>query len=251
MPLDRTHVDGLGLDFGHGTCRGGTVGMDDSQVPVFKNVPCGQNFYIRAYPMTAKDVGKTLTIFGTDYNGQPIRILRGGVWQDGVIITLALPFVSTPMLIRHIDHVLKDETQMPVNLFQYDPVNNVLLNCATYAPTETAPAYRKTELRGFRGRRGNCDGASQIEALVKLEFIPVKYGTDLILIDNLDALKLMIQSIRNSEAGDEAGANRYEADAIHELNLELRDRFPLDQIPININAFGSALPAYHGVGRII
>jgi hypothetical protein len=92
---------------------------------------------------------------------------------------------------------------------------------------------------------GNCGEGDCVSrpliALVKLRFVPVVLDTDLVLIDNLDALKNMIQSIKYAEAGDDRMADKYEARAIRELNMGLRDGGD-DLIPVSIEPF-SGIPA--------
>ena len=76
-----------------------------------------------------------------------------------------------------------------------------------------------------------------VTALVKLKFVPAKLDTDLVLIQNLDALKDMMQAIQFKEANDIASAREYELSAIRELNLELNDQTPLDQTPVSMQPF--------------
>ena len=256
MPFSRGDWNCGGFSWSGGCCRGNLAMENTGTSPVFKNVPCGKDYYIRAYPQTRQDIGKVITIFGTDYNGQEIRTKRAdGTFQDGVEITIAVPYASTPFKIRHISRVLKPVTANVVRLYQYDADNDLLLDCAVYYPKETSPNYRTSRIRGAL-RRGNCssqgcDGLISVQAMVKLEFIPVEEDNDLVLIENIDALQLMMQSIRAQEGGDIQESQDFEAAAIRELNLRLEDKIPVDQIPIEINPFGSALPSRAGIGRLI
>jgi hypothetical protein len=91
-----------------------------------------------------------------------------------------------------------------------------------------------------------------IKALVKLQFIKVQVDNDLVIIDNEDAIALAIQAIKAGESGKVGKSAAFEASAIHDLNLQLRDKFPLDQTPISYNPFGTAIPAGRAmIGRII
>lgn len=252
LPLSTQDFGNRGFNFSGGCCRGNAEFVNSGQSPVFNNVSCNQNYYIRAYPQARADIGKTITIFGTDFNGQAIRTNQpDGTWTDGVVLTLDVPYVSTPFQVRHIERVIKDVTQNVVRLFQYDAINDVLLPCAEYQPTETSPAYRESRLQGVATNCSVNGGLKRIDALVKLEFIPVVADTDRVLIDDLDALAMMMQSIRYKNSGDAANAIEFEKMAIHELNLGLENKIPKDQLQIQIAAFGSAMPSRHGVGRII
>jgi hypothetical protein len=223
-------------------CRGNLNLENQGTTPVYFQVPCGNNFYVRSYPAVRADVGKKITIFGIDSNGQVVRTKdSSGLWQEGVTLVNALPFASTPMRFREVTRVVRDKTSGPGRLFYYDPDNNVLRDCAIYDPTDTAPDFRFTKIPGLiRHRTASCaNGAQQVSALVKLQFIPVENDNDLVLISNLDAIGNMIQGIRKSDGGDSAGGETDVARAVHEMNLELRDKFPQEQTPISIRPAGA------------
>lgn len=264
MPIQNGDIGrrGFGGDFFWDGNRGfwgnrAAVVESDGWSPVFrqigKTVNDGGN-YVRAYPRCQADIGKTITFFGIDGNGQPIQQRINGVWSDGITLTLALPFASSSMPIRKVLRVVKDVTACPVNCYQYDANQNSLLDLAQYDPQETTPAYAHSVVQGAHGRCRDKDGHElplQVTALVKLAFQRVVNDTDLVLIDNLAALKLMIMAIKKEDAGDAAGSTAFEGKAIHELNLQLRDKIPLDQVPVCVEAFGTALPWKRGVGRIL
>jgi hypothetical protein len=235
-------LNGAGFSIDGCNCRGDLNLENQGTTPVYFQVPCGNNFYVRSYPGVRADIGKTTTIFGVDSNGQVVRTKNAaGFWQDGETIVNALPFVSTVNRYREITRVVRDKTSGPGRLFYYDPDNNVLRDCAVYDPTDTAPDFRFTKIPGLmRGRSVSCaNGAKQISALVKLQFIPVENDNDLVLISNLDAIGNMIQAIRKSDGGDSAGGEIDVSRAVHEMNLELRDKFPQEQTPISIRPAGA------------
>jgi hypothetical protein len=245
---------GAGFSIDGFNCRGDLNMENQGTTPVYFQVPCGQSFYVRWYPAVRADIGKTMTIFGIDSNGQVVRTKNAsGIWQEGVTITGALPFVSTPMQFREVTRVVRDKTSGPGRLFYYDANNNVLRDCATYDPTDTAPDFRFTKIPGLMANRGCCscaNGAKQVSALVKLQFIPVENDNDLVLIDNLDAIGNMIQGIRKSDGGDSAGGEVDVSRAVHESNLMLRDKFPVEQTVISIRPAG-AVGAYRArIGMI-
>lgn len=222
------------------------AGVNDTYTPVFRDI-VGQSQYLRAYITRNSDIGKTITIFGLDDNGQIIRTTHpDGTYQDGVVITLAKPFAGPSFKIREITRVLKDVTDGIVTLYQYVAETDELIDCALYEPTEVNPQYIRTITNpGLYVNRRNNSGercAIPFEALVKAKFIDAVKDTDVILVANLDALKLMIMSIKRGDAGDIDGKRQFEADAVREMNLQLRNTQPLDQIPVSINPFGTATP---------
>lgn len=211
------------------SCR--TVGQDRS--PVFQDV-MGEGRFIRAYCRYNADIGKTLTIFGTDNNGQTlVHKNADGSIAEGKVLTFGTPFASTDTYVRHIDRVLKDETEGPIDVYAYDAANDVLEDVAHYEPSETNPSYARYQLD--LPRCGNdCGTLKSVVALVKLQFVPAKVDTDLVLIENLDALKLMMQSLKEREARNLELAKEFEADAIRELNLDLWNRDQENQIPVSM-----------------
>lgn len=230
---------GLPTDFRGGRCMGDAVFENAGTTSVFANVPCNQNFYVRAYVSTKADVGKKITIFGTDGDGQTIRTDQGGVLLEGVVLTLNNPFTTTPMTVRWIDRVIKERTQGVVRLYFFDTANNTLWDCAEYQPNETSPSYLFSRLTGWRQNRTVCPLTS-IDALVKMDFEPVENDNDLVGISNVRAIKHMIKAIRAEDAAEDAGAKSAELDAFRELNYELRDKFPIEQFVSSFNPFGTA-----------
>jgi len=216
------------------TWRGAEARMIGStRTPVFQDI-LGDGRLVRAYARCNADIGKTLTIFGTDNNGQTLmRKDELGNFVEGKVITLAKPFASTDVYVRHIDRVLKDKTQCPVDVYGYNATTDVLENVAHYEPSETNPAYAKYQLH-----TGCCGNLKSVVALVKLQFVPVEVDTDLVLIENLDALADYMQSLRYRKAGDTNAANDFEASAIRELNLDLHNRDDESGVTVQNDVFG-------------
>jgi hypothetical protein len=221
---------------------------DYGRTSVFQDVQ-GDGRLIRAYPRCLADIGKQITIFGTDNNGQPLMERdSANNWVSGVTIQLANPFGSTAVFVRSIDYVIKQPTQCLVDVFGYNATTNLLEDIAHYDPNETNPSYERTQLQGSFSRFGNqctssstancCGTLRGVVALVKLKFIPAVADMDLVLIENLDAIKSMIQSIRFGEAGDRANAKAYEADAIEVLQRDLENDSPDSEFSVNNNILG-------------
>jgi hypothetical protein len=256
-PLISTDFSRDGFSFNCGSlCIGNVLTENDGVTPVFNQVPCGSSNVIRIFPSVRADIGKQVTLYGIDQNGQTMRSRNAsGIWQEGVTVTLALPSVDTPAF-QSISRISKPVTQGVVRYFQVDAVNNVLLDLVSHDPTETNPMYRHSKIQGMRlptacNTSSACNGLRQVDALVKLEFIPVVNDSDLVLIENLDALKSMVQSIRKKEAQQVEAAAVLEADAIHDLNLQLRDKFPNTQTPVNVMPYGTARLERQRIGTML
>lgn len=257
VPIGPEGITKHGFGFRDGVCTGNVNVVNDGVVSIFNQVPCGKQRYIRAYLSVRADIGKKITIFGIDANGQTIRTKVNGIWQEGVTLTLpnpsTSPYVSTPFTVREITRVVKEKTQGMVRLFQYDADGDTLHDCAAYEPSETLPEYRHSRIKrvNWSGCCNCSDGLKTIQALTKLQFIELENDSDVIPISNINALALGIQYSRLSDQLKDEEAEAKMARAVHELNLELRDKFPLDQTSVSINPFGTALPSRHRIGRVV
>jgi hypothetical protein len=153
------------------------------------------------------------------------------------VLTLKLPFVMSTIPYRRIDRVIKDPTQGRVSGFFFDTVKNVWVPMATYEPGETAPMYVTSRIPNIQ----RWNGSPQIvSAMVKTEVVEVVSDTDLVQIDNLDALAYAMQSAKHSDAYDHAGAEAALVRAIRDLNYQLRDKYPLEQTTVSFRPFGTA-----------
>jgi hypothetical protein len=205
--------------------------------PVFNPIKA-QGFAIRFFIDLAADAGKTITVYGTDVNGQEIISTRAdGTIQSGVQVTLAVPSADTPMAIRHVTRIVKDETSGPVRAYQHNVAQGFLLDLGIYQPTEKNPEYVTSRIIGCRsGGGGGC--YEQISAMVKLKFISFKYDGDLVQIDSQDAIRDMLLSLRNKEQGDMPASAAYEMSAFRELNYQMKNLFPDEQFIVNFLPFG-------------
>ena len=223
----------------YGRLHGDFSASAEGRSPSYNTIP-GDGWLVRAYPSTPEDAtsGAGLTLFGLDNGNQPLRTNNlDGTWSEGITITLASPFGSTAGYVRSFDRVVKDPTQGQVFLYAYNPSLNVLLDLAIYDPGETSPSYARQQFHAPATTCG-CANAESVIALVKLAFIPVKYPSDLVIIDNLDAIKFTVQSIKLGEANDFKGATDAQALAVRELNHQLEDDSPDSQFAARINPIG-------------
>ena len=79
--------------------------------PVFNPIGCNQNVYLQFFLSSPTDLGKGITVYGIDSNGQVVMSQRqDGTIQEGVRLILAKPFVQTPVKFRPVTRINKDET---------------------------------------------------------------------------------------------------------------------------------------------
>ena len=230
--MDWSHADYRGLHREWRNRGRSFVNVSDGNLPVFNPIPCGQLRYVRFYVTAASDVGKTIVIYGKDNNGQVLAGTRSdGTYQDGLVLTLTTPFVQSPVMLETVSRVVKDPTAGRVRGYQVDS-NGIQYDMALYEPSELSPDYVRTRVPQ-RGSNG------MITALVKLAFVPALYPDDEVLIENVDALRDMVLSIKKKEAGDMANAAILERSCMRELNYEMRTRFPDEQFIVNFQPFGN------------
>ena len=195
---------------------------------------------VRYYVVNNSDVGKTITIYGTQYGGQPLQEVAGGVPANGVTLAAAVPYVSTSALVTRIDSITRQATTGMAYLYEYDPIANTLRDLAAFDPGDTNPRIRRSIIRNkpFNCAQPDSNGIcwTTIEALVKLEFIPVANPRDFLMIDNIDALTYMVRALKEEEAGDKQASEASIMQAIREMNFELRDKNPDEQTPVRVNA---------------
>lgn len=244
-----TFLDGK-MNGCHNNGWGGWAGpqctlTNEGNTSVFQDIQ-GDGRTIRSYARCTADYGRKNWVFGTDNNGQPLMTDNGnGTFTPGLVFVNALPFGTTNTFVRHIDYIVRESTQLPVDYYAYNASTNLLEDLAHYEPSETRPSYERTKLGGNWSNNvttscspGCCQSIKGVLAMVKLKYIPAINDLDLVLIDNMDALALEIQSIKFAEAGDRTSALEYEADAIRELQRQLEDESPDDQFSVIDNTFG-------------
>jgi hypothetical protein len=225
-------------------CCGGLAGLNAyGTSPVYWDI-FGDDRTVRAYHQASADAGKIVTVFGLDNDNQVLRHKdSAGDWVEGVEITLGSPFGSTSTFVRKIERLLlPDDLQKPINLYAYNAVTALLEPIGEYQPGEVNPQFQRYKLSmppSCGTACTDCD-TTPLVLLVKLAYRPVSRDTDLVLVPKLSALKDAVSAVRYREAGDIANAERFEASAIRQLNLQLWNKTG-DQIPVN-NATFSNVP---------
>lgn len=102
---------------------------------------------------------------------------------------------------------------------------------AIYHPDETNPSYRRYEIPQLRASGSSCCGSGdseeatpkQVVVMAKLRYLPVKRGTDFLVIEHLGALKMMLLALNMEEKGDLAAALQYESKAEEILAQEIQN----------------------------
>ena len=226
----------------HHSCYHGDVTFEDLEpAPVYNeifNAPNGMQ--IRYYVTNPNDLVKKITLFGFKYGGQPLQESVAGATVNGLTLTAGTPWVSTSEYVTQISSITREATQGMAYLYQYNPANGMLVDLAVFQPDDTNPRFRRSIVRNFSMRfcKPEDDPTkpkfNSIEALVKLKFIPVANDRDFLLVDDLDALKFMIQAITAEEANDHQTAETLITKAIRELNFSDREKTPDNMTPVMV-----------------
>lgn len=214
---------------------------DINMAPVFNDIDGTTGKLLRYYVVNNEDIGKTITINGTRYGGQPLQQANSANhFTNGITIAAAAPYGTNAALVTRIESITRQATTGLAYLYQYDPTTNVLRDLAIYQPNDTNPRFRRSKIvnKPLSTNPPDANGIcwTNIDALVKVEFVPVVSDLDFLMIDNFDALKFMIQAINAEEANDEQTALVKITKAIQELNFELRNKNLDGQTSVFVNA---------------
>jgi hypothetical protein len=205
--------------------------------PVFQDI-MGPGRYLRLYNDVAEDVGKNLTVFGIDNNGQPLRTRNtdGQTWSDGMTLTAGLPYAQSNVMPLRIDRIIKDLTQGALRLFAFNTAADVLEPVAEYEPSDTNPKFLKQEFHDL------CQhgGTRGVVALVKLKQLPLISDNDVVIIPSIPGLKLMVQAIVAGEANERAQEGELTLASVETMNRELEDWLPVSEIPVDLGELGHA-----------
>lgn len=196
--------------------------------------------YIRVYPTSDADVGKTVIVQGQDTNDKEVlgTDAETGNTVLGEAIVLAQPFATSVNIFKTVEAVQKDITFGEVQLFQVNASTLSETPLSNMEPGELTGAYRKYFINGIAN---NCCSQTPIQvlAMCKLDHIPVVADQDYMRIQNIPALlqegqAIRLESMENGNAQQLAVAHH--AKALSLLNGEL-DHFlgkerPSIKVPI-------------------
>ena len=223
---------------------GSDIGMlEGNTAPTYNKVSGNEGKLIRYYPVKNVDIGKTITIYGKKYGGQPLQEFVDGAWRDGITLTAAAPFGTTTVLVTEITAVVREASAGLMYLYEYDAASDTIRDLAVYEPNETNPRYRTSIIQNSCAIPFCTDDdgrkTARMEALVKLQFSPYVNDYDFLFLPDFDALALGIQAIKLEQANDHQGALLKWAAAIQELNYGDRNKQPDLQTSIRVDVWGN------------
>lgn len=194
-----------------------TPASDDAceQEPLFGS------FKLAAFSTSAEDVTKSLSIYGRDTMnqalGSPGAYMQLPIqqWHGGVEGELFMDLASKPEVgfavsepVRDVYNVGKPATDGFVSLYTYDEDTHQMYFLAKYHPQETNPRYRR-----YRITHPDFVAGSSVYALCELGYVPLTETDDILIVQNMDALKMMVMAIEFENEREFQAAKVYEADA--------------------------------------
>lgn len=198
------------LENGFGTGRA-RCGLNEANYkgnfPVFSDIiPTGKKLQV-VCDFTA-DAGLPFLALGYDDNGNWIRTLQNGVMLDGEIIPMATG--NGTLSVNNFSTVT--DLQPPVStgqkwLYEWNVADGTPRMIGQYQNDETRPSYARYYFPWLAAYTSvNCSATPpsplkqiKVEAVAKMEFIPVVNPNDYLIIGNLQALKEMVMILNNAE----------------------------------------------------
>ena len=204
--------------------------------PIFFDVPAantttatdGGPCKLIAFSTAAADTSLSLTIWGVDQysadicsaTGVPGITLAINRWAMGVEGTITGADISATTqysseTFKEVTGVAKPVTAGHICLYTYEPTTKRMFFLAKYHPDETRPSYHR-----YRITNPAFSDRSNVLCLVRLGYVPMIRDTDILLIQNISALKLMVAAIREENDRNLQNAEIYEQKAYRALNEE-------------------------------
>lgn len=194
--------------------------------PTFFDIPGDATYYLAAFSTAEADATKTLSLAGRDQygadittNGFTMPTLAINHWPtEGTINTALYDVAKSSVPYKELLAVHKPVTAGHVNLYTFDADTGRMFFLSKYTPRETKPSYRR-----YRITTPDFVNGSSVMLQVKLGYEPAEQDTDVLLVQNLDAIKAMAQAIQFENASELNAAQGYEATAERLLTEQAHD----------------------------
>lgn len=215
-------------------------------------IPSPNPFFIKIFMSNVADEqgGKRVLLQGTDSTGSTIYTVDNGNNTIGQFLPLAFPFALSPLEMTALTGIQKDVTVGAVQIFQSDPAGIIPdLLLLTMEPGETTASYRRYYLDHLPcwccqpTPPQTSPQPVTVNAIVKLDLIPVVVDTDYTLIQNSEAIIYECQSIRMSKMDTTTAIQKaadYHRTALRLLQGESTHYLGKNTIAVRFSPFGSA-----------
>ena len=237
-----------------------------SKYCLMRDIPMNENWSLVAFSTEQEDTTETLTIKGVAsynntvlLNGEPYKTMPINRWNDGtegLIKNLDTLNLSSDQY-SSVTQIVKPVTKGYVSLYAIDTSlmaessNTVpaLYFLGKYHPDETVPQFRRYKIMRANTRYNDlgASAGNYIIAMVKMALIDAKHDNDILLIQDLAALKMGCMALAKLEADELGDYQKYMAVAFNLLHKQLLDHGQyVAEINVQMDAF-----AFGGSGNII
>jgi hypothetical protein len=192
---------------------------------------------LMAFSKSAEDA--TLTVHGYDYRKNKIsEDIVVNHWVGGVegAITNISAVNKGTLHFLDIDHIVKSVTENYVSLYAWDPVTYNMYALSKFHMDETAPSYRRYRISAANRPSSvpvttdNDHCGQMVYVRAKKRYLPALRNTDVLLIQNLSALKLMVQALVKENNYEVQVSAALEAKAIAVLDKQLSNNRTADNL---------------------
>lgn len=227
------------------TCNNGPLQtLDQDNVVTLADLNTTEAQTLRFYPTDSRDSGLRVLPQGLDANGQTILTTdpNTGLSAPGEYVSLTFPFVDTANTFTKLTGLLKDQTYGPVQIYQVGATTGEVI-LSSMQPNEMVANYRRYLISGIPATRIACCNTTtglQLNAMARLDFIPVQNEIDFLTIPNVPALIEEAKAIhfRNIDNGG-ALAEQHHARAISLLCGQLDAQTGKTNVAVAVSLFGS------------
>lgn len=188
--------------------------------PTFFDIPKTEDWYLTAYSTQLSTTPLNISWRGRLADGSEILNTSGGsvntlaisYWPVEGQMTASPTSVSLVPVRNLTGLSLPTGRTAYVTLYAYQPSTGRMCFLAKYAPGETVPGYRR-----YRLPRANFEDGILVECLAKKRFIPATSLSDVLLVQNIDAIKKKVISIERENVLDVNGSVAFDQLAQREL----------------------------------
>lgn len=193
--------------------------IDRGFAPTQYDIPEGPTAYnLLVVAEKEEEADSTIFIQGFDETGQEV--------SENITLRYRAPYYSH-YFYQKIKSIQKPVTNGYIYLSTWDPDTSVRFHLATYHPDETVPSYRRFAIGELACCEADRSCLSQesyrLDAIVKRCHVPLSHDTDIPVIQNLAAFKMMSKAIDFEDASDTDSADKWEAKAERILSEQLDD----------------------------
>jgi len=173
--------------------------------PTFADInPTNKNKKVNLTCDLASDVGKAVLLLGYNSEGIWIRTEQDGVISDGEVVLLAQGAGTTSNNFFSVltDVQFNEDRDSIVWAYEFNTDTSLRRMIGTFQAFETRPNYARYFFPGIKSR-SNIDesGCAQVlvDAVVKLNFWPVRSPNDYLCVPCLPAIKELAQGVNSAE----------------------------------------------------